>query len=297
VDLDWFEDLLPEGFLKKRMFGGFAYYLDEKLVLLLFESTGNHQYRGQHYDFEIWNGCMFPVEKENQSEIVKRFPFLISHPILPKWLYLPFETENFDELAESLLRELRRRNPLMGTIPKPKSSKRAPSGERRGKGKGSSRSLEDEEIIDTRRPKMFSEDSAEEVLKKARKITDLKNLGPESEKVLNLAGISSAPQLIRLGWKKAMIQICESDPKHGHSIFAYAVIGALQNKMWNLISEEDKKAARELMKSLRQNPPGNKQKSSPKKTRRKAIPKKPKQKASKKSLNEKKTGSKRKSKT
>lgn len=290
MDLDWFEDLLPEGFLKKRMFGGFAYYLDEKLVLLLFESTGNHQYRGQHYDFEIWNGCMFPVEKENQSEILKRFPFLISHPILPKWLYLPFETENFDELAESVLRELRRRNPLMGTIPKPKSSKRAPSGVR--KGKGSSPSLKDEEIIDTRRPKMFSEDSAEEVLKKARKITDLKNLGPESERVFIQAGITTAPQLIRLGWKKAMIQICESDPKNNHSIFAYAVIGALQNKMWNLISEEDKKAARELMKSLRQNSLKTKakQKAPLKKAPRKTTRKKLKQTTSKKIPGKKRSG-------
>jgi hypothetical protein len=150
MTISWIEDLLPEGVLKKRMFGGFAFYLDEKLILVMFESEGNKSYRGVDYDFEIWNGCMFPVNKENQEGVMSRFPFLFNHPVLAKWLYIPSEQEEFEGQVEMILRELRRRNPLFGTIPKPKKSKAAAKKEKEAP------------LIDTRRPRMFSEESVRE---------------------------------------------------------------------------------------------------------------------------------------
>lgn len=242
MELLWVEDLLPEGYLRKRMFGGYAFYLDEKLVLVLFESEGNKEYRGEKFDFEIWNGCLFPVEKHSQPDVLRQFPFLVNHPVLPKWLYLPAESEDFEGQVQLLLREIRKHNPLFGTIPKAK----------RSAGLKKTTKKDDEKIIDTRRPRMFSEEPVEDLLKKARKISDLKNLGPESEKHFLKAGIKTPQQVIKLGWKKTMALLVKSNSKHNHSIYAYAVIGALQNKMWNLISEEDKREARAYMKSLRE---------------------------------------------
>lgn len=254
MSLRWVEDFLPEGYLRKRMFGGYAYYIDEKLVLVWFETEGNKNYRGVRYDFEIWNGCMFPAEKDKHQSVLERFPFLIPHPVLPKWLYLPQENEDFESHVEAVLREIRRRNPILGSIPKAKASKKTASSSA---------------VIDTRRPRMFSDEPVENPLETARKISDLKNLGPESEKTFIKAGIKTPQQLIKMGWKKAMTQLCKSNPKANHSIFAYAVIGALQNKFWSRISEEDKLEARRFMKSLREKEIS---KSSKKKKAKKAKP-------------------------
>lgn len=249
--LYWVEDLLPKSHVRKRMFGGFAYYIDEKLVLLMFESTGHKEYRGAQFDFEIWNGCMLPVEKENQEAVLSKHPFLMNHPILPKWLYIPADTEDFENRVELIMPELRRKNPLFGTIPKAKSGK-TKSAKTKAIPKIS-------EKIDTSRPQMFSDEPAEVALIKARHITDLKNLGPETEKAFFKAGIKTPQQFIKLGWKKTMVRLCQVNPKNNHSLFAYAIIGALKNKMWNAISDDDKTEAREFMKSLRE-------KSTPKKT-------------------------------
>lgn len=244
ANLSWVEELLPVDHLRKRMFGGFAYYVEEKLILVMFESEGNTVYRGQRYPFEIWNGCMFPVEKEMQNQVLQQFPVLVSHPVLAKWLYIPLETEDFEFHVQSILREIRRRNPLFGTVPKAKG--KALSSKSKEKAKDQIGSFV------PRKPQMFRDEDEDRTLETAKKISDLKNLGPESEKIFAKAGIKSAPQAIKMGWKNVMEKLCQSNPKNNHSMFAYAVIGALKNQVWHLIPEEDKKAARDFMKSLRQ---------------------------------------------
>lgn len=244
TELFWVEELLPEGATRKHMFGGFSYYVDEKLVLVLFEDSSTNTYRGTRYPFAIWNGCMFPAEKEHHAVLFQKYPFLVSHPVLPKWLYLPLETEDFEHNVRTLLRELRRLNPLLGTIPK---SKKAASPK---KASNKSKTQIDEKI-DTRHPRMFSEESSEAAFEKAKKLSDLKNLGPESEKALLKAGIKTTAQMKKLGWQKTMIQLCKADPRNNHAVFAYAIIGAFQNKLWNLISNDEKKEARQLMKDVR----------------------------------------------
>ncbi|HWU44227.1 MAG TPA: hypothetical protein VN132_12340, partial [Bdellovibrio sp.] len=123
-ELKWLESLLPEeGYRRRPMFGGFAYYIDERIVLLTFESPGDNSYQSKIYPFELWNGCMFPVEKEHQEKALKRFPFLVNHPVLPKWLYLPLKTENFDDLASDVIAQAIRPNGYWGSIPKPKRKK------------------------------------------------------------------------------------------------------------------------------------------------------------------------------
>jgi len=234
-NLQWIEDSLPRLHQRKRMFGGFAYYIEEKLVLVMFETYGNKEYRGQKFDYEVWNGCMFPVEKNLHPEVLKTFPFLINHPVLPKWLYLPAESEEFENNADLILKEIRRRNDWFGTFPKQKKPKKEKSNGR----------------INMRVPQMFREDSASAVLGKAKRISDLKNLGPETEKTFIKAGIKTAPQFIELGWKKALEKLHQKNPKNAHAIFAYAMIGALKNQVWNLISDEDKREAQIFAKELR----------------------------------------------
>lgn len=240
-ELDWIEDLLPPDIVRKHMFGGFAYYLQNKMVLAIFESVGDRSYKDKHYDFDIWNGCMFPCEREQHTEILKKYPFLVNHPVLPKWLYLPVQNETFEANAETLLKEIRRRSPLFGVIPKEK--KKSAKVNRK-------KNLQDEKITQFKKPSMFRDELPSAVLEKAKVISDLKNLGPTSEKVFSKAGIKTAQQFIKLGWKKAMIKLVESDPRNRHTMFAYALIGALTNREWNGLSEIEKAEAKEFVHSL-----------------------------------------------
>jgi hypothetical protein len=116
----WVEDLLPEGYLRKPMFGGRGYYFNEKLILTIFENPGDRQYKDKIASYDIWNGCMFPVEREHHAEIIEKFPQLFNHPILGKWLYAPQDTEDFEDLVTKILRQIPGKMNLFGVIVKPK---------------------------------------------------------------------------------------------------------------------------------------------------------------------------------
>lgn len=239
-ELYWIEELLPEGqYRRKAMFGGFAYYLEDRLFLVTFESKGQRQYKGKNFDYELWEGCMFPVEKEFHVEALKKFPFLTPHPILPKWLYLPTDTENFEELVTEALRQALKPTGQWGT------SKAA-----KGKTKDI---LKDKSLdkLDTRTPRMFSDEPAEERLAKAKKISDLRNLGPTAEALFHKAGIKTPQQFDKLGWQKTLVKLVKVEPKALHTMWAYTLIGALTNRDWNILTEDEKQQCKDFVKSIR----------------------------------------------
>lgn len=239
-ELYWIESLLPEGgFRRKAMFGGFAYYLDEKIILITFEAGNKTKSKIN------WNGCMFPVEHEYQSQILEQFPVLSPHPVLPKWLYLPLETEGFDEWVTDILRVALRPHSLWGSLPK---EKKKSSG---GKESAKKDKLVIDTKINTRRPRMFSDEAPEEALQKAKKISDLKNLGPVLEAMLHDAGIKTPQQMFKLGWQKIMTKLVKAHSKTNHSMYAYAIIGALENKDFNALTEQQRIETRTFMKALR----------------------------------------------
>lgn len=236
--LDWVEEALPADFSRKHMFGGYAYYYESRLILVIFESPGEKTYKGRRADFDLWDGCLFPAEREHHEAIKKLFPMLVNHPVLGKWLYLPQQTEDFEEVATRVIRQLLRRADLFGVYPKskkPKTTRKEPI----------------EAWKPTPIPSMFSDEPAEQRIQRAKKISDLLNLGPVSEKEFHKAGIKTVSQFVKLGWKKTMVKLVKANRRNRHAVFAYAVIGALQNIEWNAISAADKEQARELMKSLK----------------------------------------------
>lgn len=246
-NLEWIEELLPRDTIKKSMFGGYAYYLNNQLVLVLFESKTDKQYKNQKFDFLIWNGCLFPVEKKNQQKARHLFPILFPHPVLGKWLYLPLETENFEEIASKIVKKAILKPEIFGTIPKEKKK----SLKVKKQNQSEEIDLIDYRKMDTRRPKMFSDQEGSDKILEAKKISDFKNLGPASELHFKKAGIKSAKQFIKMGWQKTLEKLAKSNPRHRHSIYAYALIGALQNREWHRISPADKMAAKEFVKSLK----------------------------------------------
>ena len=121
----WIEEFLPEGFFRRHMFGGWAYYIEGKLILVIFESPGARAYKNKTADYDLWDGCMFPVEREKQEEAKRLFPQLFSHLVLPKWLYLPQQTEGFEELVTKILKVILQRPEIFGVYPQPKEKKKS----------------------------------------------------------------------------------------------------------------------------------------------------------------------------
>lgn len=261
-ELLWIEDLLQNKNLhRKPMFGGFGYYDGDKMMIASFESQGDTTHRGQKYSFEIWNGLLFPLEKEFHQKALKQFPILINHPVLPKWLYLPLQTENFDDLATSIIKAILKPQSYWGVISAKKKKKSQVSVKNntkinsQSKQKKKSSNIETTSItsIDMKTPKMFSDDILD--LNKAKtefkNISDFKNLGPESEKHFHQVGIKTPKKFIELGWKKTWDKLVSGNINRSHTLYGYALIGALENKQWNGISDEKKKEASDFAKQLR----------------------------------------------
>ncbi|WP_413560393.1 hypothetical protein [Bdellovibrio sp. HCB209] len=113
-NLLWIEELLPPGYDCVPKHGGMAYYFDMKLVLILVERRGLYEHKGVSYPFELWNGAIFPIEKKAQNAFFLKYLFLENHPANKDWLYIPAESEDFEDQVKQLIREIVKGNPLLG---------------------------------------------------------------------------------------------------------------------------------------------------------------------------------------
>lgn len=104
-------------FYTKRMFGGLAAYVHNKMMLMIAEDTGKTEYRGIDYGFEIWNGILYPTEYGFHESLQNEFPELIQHPVLKKWLYLPSTTKNFESIAHDCALCIRKNDKRFGIYP------------------------------------------------------------------------------------------------------------------------------------------------------------------------------------
>ena len=106
--------------------------------------------------------------------------------------------------------------------------------------------------VNLTKPRMFGDnESFADKLSTAKRLSDLKNFGPVTEKTFHKAGIKTVQQFVKLGWKKTLIKLVKSNPKNRHSVFTYVLIGALQNKEWHQLTEAEKKEAREFTTGLK----------------------------------------------
>lgn len=114
-ELLWIEELLPHDILMIPKFGGHAYFLDEHLVLILVErAERTYEHKGVTYPFDLWRGAIFPVQQRRQNAFFLKYLFLENHPVNKDWLYIPMESENFEEEVKQMLREISKRNILLG---------------------------------------------------------------------------------------------------------------------------------------------------------------------------------------
>ena len=129
-NLMWIEELLPPGFAAVPKKGGMAYYLEGVEVLILVEKRGTYEHKGISYPFELWNGAIIPVEYKKQSAFFLKYLFLENHPANKDWLYIPADSEDFEDQMKQVMREITKRNPLLGIQLKsaiPKEEKKVPT--------------------------------------------------------------------------------------------------------------------------------------------------------------------------
>lgn len=94
-------------------------------------------------------------------------------------------------------------------------------------------------------------------MKDMRKISEMRNLGPACEQDFNAVGVKYAHQIIKLGAKKAFIEMLKGRLELGRSakccnaLYLYSLHGAIHDQDWRELSEDLKSDFRQLTKELR----------------------------------------------
>ena len=109
-----FDYLFPLEVKVKPMFGLFAVYVDEKIVLIL-------RQRIQHPEI---NGVWIATSKDHHKSLRKAFPSLRSIAATSdniaetEWQLLPVDTDDFEKSVISACELIKQNDPRIGRIPK-----------------------------------------------------------------------------------------------------------------------------------------------------------------------------------
>ena len=76
---------------------------------------------------EPWRGLLVCTDKLRHERLIQEFPTLSPHPILPKWLYLPESADDFESVAERLVKLVKKRDERIGVVSKIKKAKKRPA--------------------------------------------------------------------------------------------------------------------------------------------------------------------------
>lgn len=167
--LNWIEQLLPFEVMQKNRQDGVGYYFNDKFILFLTEDSKTTIHRGKSYQFQLYFGVFFPIVKLKHNAVIAKFPFLENHPVKKDWLYLPAESENFEEEVKLVLREVLKGNPLFG-IPVTETTD----------AKRSRQKTALEEEHDPRKPSLFNTDAP-----KPQRIKPIKKKAKTNKKAEN----------------------------------------------------------------------------------------------------------------
>jgi hypothetical protein len=110
-DHEWIFDAFAgrPTFFTKRMFGGLAAYLHERLMLVLVEPTKTGRWK--------WHGVLVCTAHEHHASIRADFPALQPHAVLRKWLYVDSAHDDFESTMEGIARRMARNDRRFGIAP------------------------------------------------------------------------------------------------------------------------------------------------------------------------------------
>jgi hypothetical protein len=112
--LEWLLEPLESqpGYVRRKMFGCEAVYLNELLTLVLADGD------------EPWNGLLVATSREQHSALQKEWRKLKPHPVLGKWLYISQNDSAFEKTATAIVARVRRGDARIGVEPRPKKPKK-----------------------------------------------------------------------------------------------------------------------------------------------------------------------------
>lgn len=90
-----------------------------------------------------------------------------------------------------------------------------------------------------------------------RRISEMRNLGPNCERDLNAVGVFIAQDLIELGPETAFLKLLQGRSKRGSSVkccnaaYLYSLYGAIHDIDWRAIPEKKKSQFKEMTAELR----------------------------------------------
>jgi hypothetical protein len=97
-------------FFTKRMFGGLAAYLHERLMLVLVEPTKTGRWK--------WHGVLVCTDREHHASILADCPALMPHDVLRKWLYIDSTHAEFEPTMEAVATRMARNDRRFGVAPR-----------------------------------------------------------------------------------------------------------------------------------------------------------------------------------
>ena len=99
-------------YVERAWFGCRAVYCHGLLALVLCSGE------------DPWNGLLIPTEHQFHDDIRKDFPYVVQHPVLKKWLYLPERSEDFESGAMDIVERIRVGDQRFGVEPKERKGKK-----------------------------------------------------------------------------------------------------------------------------------------------------------------------------
>ena len=104
-------------FFTKRMFGGLAVYLFDRLMLVLVEPTKTGRW--------TWHGVLVCTDRAHQPAILAEFSDLAPPDVLQKWLDIDSRHRHFEPTMERLAKAVARNDPRFGVQPRPRKERAA----------------------------------------------------------------------------------------------------------------------------------------------------------------------------
>ena len=98
-------------FSTRRMFGGLAVYLYDRLMLVLVEPTKSGRWQ--------WHGVLVCTDHAQHAAIRAGHPQLAPHEILGKWLFLDSHHEDFEPVMTSIVAAMARNDSRFGVVARP----------------------------------------------------------------------------------------------------------------------------------------------------------------------------------
>ena len=117
-DNEWIVDAFAgrATFFTKRMFGGLAAYLHERLMLVLVEPTKTGRW--------TWHGVLVCTDHSHHASIQSDFPALRPHRVLRKWLYIDSAHADFEPTMAEVATRMARNDPRFGIVPRASTRRR-----------------------------------------------------------------------------------------------------------------------------------------------------------------------------